>query len=139
MTTAGGTSDIVAVVVNGELTIRFERARALSERQRESLDQLDRRMDREGVELEGVNVAAPDLGQRARFVANRLVEAMMAEDEPRVAALVSYLADRLPDLKQIQVGIRDDQVMVDLVFDQPYVPLSVIKFKPRDSGGGKLH
>ncbi len=132
-------NEIVAVVVNGELTIRYDRARELTERQRESLDQLDRRMDQQGVELEGVQHAAPDLGQRARFVANRLVEAMRAEDEPRVAALVSYLADRLPDLQQIKVDIRDDQVMVDLVFDQPYVPQSVIQFKPRDSGGGKLH
>ena len=132
-------SGIVAVVVNGELTIRYDRARELTGRQRESLDQLDRRMDKEGVELDGVQHQTPDPGQRARFVANRLVEAMVAEDEPRVAALVSYLADRLPDLKQIKVDIRDDQMMVDLVFDQPYVPQSVIHFKPRDPGGEKLH
>jgi len=29
--------------------------------------------------------------------------------------------------------------MVDLVFDQPCVPQGVVKFKPRDSGGEKLH
>jgi hypothetical protein len=122
-------SEIVAVVVNGEMTLRYDRAHALSPRQRESLDRLDRRMDQEGVEGDGVRVESPDTGQRARFVASRLAEAMMAEDEPRVAALVSYLADRLPDLKQIRIDIRDDRVLIDLVFDRPYVQQSVIQFR----------
>lgn len=132
-------TEIVAVVVNGELTIRYDRSRALTDRQRESLDGLDRRMEQEGVELEGALISAPDLGQRSRFVANRLVEAMIAEDEPRVAALVSYLAERLTDLKQIKVNIQGEQVMVDLVFDQLYVPQSVVHFKPRDSDNNTRH
>lgn len=132
-------TEIVAVVVNGELTIRYDRSRALTDRQRESLDGLDRRMEQEGVELEGALISAPDLGQRSRFVANRLVEAMIAEDEPRVAALVSYLAERLTDLKQIKVVIQGEQVMVDLVFDQPYVPQSVVRFKARDSDNNTRH
>jgi len=125
--------NIVAVVVNGDMTLRYDRSHALTDRQRESLEQLDQRMLQEGIETDGERIESPDLGQRARFVANRLVEAMMAEDEPRVAALTSYLADRLPDLKQIQITIRDDQVMVGLVFDQPYVAQSIVEFKPRGS------
>ena len=65
-------TEIVAVVVNGELTIRYDRSRALTDRQRESLDGLDRRMEQEGVELEGARIIAPDLGQRSRFVADRI-------------------------------------------------------------------
>ncbi|MEK6770737.1 MAG: hypothetical protein AABY62_03735 [Pseudomonadota bacterium] len=57
---------------------------------------------------------------------------MIAEDEPRVAALVSYLAERLTDLKQIKVVIQGEQVMVDLVFDQSYVPQSVVHFADRN-------
>jgi hypothetical protein len=132
-------NEIVAVVVNGEMTLRYDRARALTAQQRESLDQLDRRMDKEGVEVDGARFAVPDTGQRARFIAGRLVEAMMAEDEPRVAALLSYLADRLPDLKQIRIEILEEQVMIDLVFDQPYVQQSVVHYKPRGSGNGDRH
>lgn len=127
--------DIVAVTVNGDLTLRYERSRALAPRQREYLDRMDERMTR-GVELEGKMITNPDRLQRAQFVAMELLSAMTAEDEPRVAAMLSYLAERLADLEQIKVELRDDEATVDLVFDQSYVPQQVIRFVPREPGGG---
>ena len=36
------------------------------------------------------------------------------------AALCSWLANRLPDLKQVKMNESDDQVSIDLVFDEDY-------------------
>ena len=36
------------------------------------------------------------------------------------AALCSYLANRLPDLKQVKYTEQADEVVIDLVFDEPY-------------------
>jgi hypothetical protein len=38
------------------------------------------------------------------------------------------LATRLPDLKQVKAVMRDAEVTVNLVFDEPYVPQAVVKF-----------
>ncbi len=124
-------SGSVAVVVNGELTLRYERDRALGERQHESLDRMDLRMDG-GITLDDKTIPQPDLGQRAQFVSLELVRAMMAEDETRVAAMLSWLANRLPDLKQIKVSLGDETVEIDLVFDEEHAPQQTIHFVPRD-------
>ena len=122
-------SDVVAVVVNGELTLRYERE--LPAQQREYLERMDRRMDG-GIALDGETIANPDTGQRVRFVTMELVRAMLAEEEPRVAAMLSWLATRLPDLKQVRVSLEDEAVAVDLVFDETYVPQQTIRFVPRE-------
>jgi hypothetical protein len=116
----------LAVVVNGELKLNYDRDKPLPAHQRAYLDRMDRRMDG-GIPVGGETIASPDLGARARFVAAQLVHALRVDDEPLAAATCSYLANRLPDLQQVRIETDGVETHVDLVFDRPYVPQSVVQ------------
>jgi hypothetical protein len=118
---------MLAVVLNGELKIQYDRAKELPEHQRLYLEKMDRKMDA-GFELNGAAVSSPTPQDRARFVAGQLVQAMFAENEPLVAATLSYLAVRLPGLQQVKIQMNGSDAVTDLVFDEPYVAQSVVKF-----------
>jgi hypothetical protein len=81
---------------------------------------MDRRMD-EGIEADGRLIASPDRLQRAQFVAGNLAHAIKTNDEELAAAMTTYLADRLPDLRQVKIRDQDGQIAIELVFDEDYV------------------
>ena len=59
----------------------------------------------------------PDLNQRAQFAAANLAHALNARDESLAAAMCSYLAIRLPDLKQVLIEDREGQISVETRLD----------------------
>jgi len=73
-------------------------------------------------------VRNPDRNQRARFAAANLVHALQTNDESLAAAMCSYLAIRLPELKQVRIEQAGDAVSVELVFDQEYRPQVAVQF-----------
>ncbi len=111
----------LVVVINGDPVVEYDRGRELPDQQLEYLNRMDQRMD-DGISIGSNSVDAPDLVQRATFVANNLIEALRADDEPIMAAACAYLANRLPDLKQVKAEDRGEQTTVELVFDKPYKP-----------------
>lgn len=123
-------SDRLAIVLDGRLEIYYDRTRPLPEHQRQALERMDAEMEG-GITLGDQRIATPDLGQRAQFVAMRLVRALGENDESLMAATTSYLALRLPDLKQVRTQRRRGHLTVQLVFDRDYVPESPVKFMPR--------
>lgn len=56
------------------------------------------------------------------------MHALNSGDDALAAAACSYLATRLPDLKQVKTVRRDAEVTVNLGFDEPYVPQAVVRF-----------
>lgn len=127
----------LTVVMNGQSMIEYDRHKPLASRQRLFLDHMDRDMDA-GFSLDGKLETSPDLLARARFVANSLVEALVAENESVAAATCAYLALRLPELKQVRVDEKDGQMHIDLVFDKPHVSAQTVHFD-RPKGGNGLH
>ena len=107
----------MAVLLNGEVQLEFHRDRAIPAKQREYLDKMDSDMDA-GISIGGEQVANPDQNQRAQFVAVAMFDALMNNEEPLIAATCTYLADRLPDLKQVKAVQEGDEMVIDLVFDQ---------------------
>jgi hypothetical protein len=125
---------MLAVVMDGQAVLLYDRRKPLASRQRLFLDHMDRDMD-SGISVGGARVDQPDLPARARFVALNLVEALEGGNDGLAAATCAYLALRLPDLKQVKADHRDGQVHLDLVFDAPYVPTQTMHFiKPGDRG-----
>jgi hypothetical protein len=122
-----GMSDRIVVSLNGESMVEYDRRKPLSEKQREFLDRMDEDMD-SGITLDGERIEQPQPGDRARFVAMNLAEAVLTDNEARAAATTSFLADRLPDLKQVRIVRQDDDVSIDLVFDQEFVRAQPIHF-----------
>jgi hypothetical protein len=128
-------SERIVVSVNGESMVEYDRRKPLSEKQVEFLQRMDRDMD-EGIHIGDEFIAEPQPGDRARFVAMSLAQAILSENEPLVAAMTGFLAARLPDLKQVRITRKEDEVSVDLVFDRDFVPPQPIHFvapRRRDS------
>lgn len=122
---------LLAVVINGQSVLEYDRRKPLPARQKLFLDHMDRDMDA-GITLDGQHIAQPDPMVRARFVASHLVQAAESGDEALAAASCAYLALRLPGLKQVRADSLDGQLHVDLVFDKPYVPVQTVQFMHTD-------
>lgn len=112
-------SNIMAVLLNGIAQLEYDRLRPLPDHQAVYLDKMDRKMDA-GIMLGEESVTEPDLEQRAQFVAANLAHAIKTNDETTAAAMCTYLANRLPDLKQVKIIDADGHISIDLVFDEEY-------------------
>jgi len=81
-----------------------------------------------GILADGATIENPDINQRARFIAANLLAAMKSNDEEMTAALCTWLANRLPDLKQVKIDEDGDRVSIDLVFDEEYGKQAAVSF-----------
>jgi hypothetical protein len=117
----------MAVLLDGIAQLEYNRDLPLPENQALYLDKMDEKMDA-GITIGEEVIQSPDLGQRAQFVAGNLAHAIITDDESTTAALCSYLADRLPDLKQIKINEEQGNFSVELVFDEDYKKQVEVKF-----------
>lgn len=125
-------SDTLVVVLDGVSQLEYLRATPLQEAQRQYLDRLDARMDG-GIELGGRRVEQPNPLQRAQFIALQLLQAVQDGNEAVAAASCAYLANRVPDLKQVRATTRGGLLSFDLVFDRAYAKEIKVEFvKPQD-------
>lgn len=124
-------STLMAVLWNGLAQLEYDRSRPLPPAQALYLDKMDEKMAR-GLDVDGQLLTSPDLGQRAQFVAGILAHAIKTNDEANVAAMCSYLAVRLPDLKQVKIIEQGDELQIDLVFDEEYVKQAPLKFTRKE-------
>ena len=119
--------DLMAVLLNGIAQLEYNRNKPLPDYQGAYLDKMDEKMAA-GIEVDGQVLPEPDLGQRAQFVAANLVHAIKNDDEANAAAMCTYLAVRLPDLRQVKIDESDGEIAIELVFDQDYVKQYPVQF-----------
>jgi len=105
------------IILNGNPEIEYDRAKPLAERQLEYLDKMDKEMAG-GFKLGDEQIDSPDLLQQAQFVASYLAQALFSENDQMIVASCAWLALRLPDLKQVKLSQQDEQVSIDLVFNE---------------------
>lgn len=125
-------NDKLVVLFNGQAVVEYDRAKRLPGHQRQYLDKMDSDMDH-GIDLAGESIDTPDAVQRAKFVAMHMVQALMEEHDGMIAAACAYLANRLPDLKQVKVIQQDEDLMLDLIFDQASENQVVVQFDPTNT------
>jgi hypothetical protein len=124
-------STMMAVLLNGIAQIEYDRTKPLPDHQGAYLDRMDRRMDEEGIEIDGQVVCRPDAGQKAQFVAGNLAHAIKTDDEGMAAALATWLAVRLPDLRQVKMREDDRGFAIELSFDEDYIKQHPVQLTPR--------
>jgi hypothetical protein len=130
-------SNILTIVINGASQVAYDRDRPLAAHQQAFLDKMDNSMDA-GIVLGDVEIRSPSALQRGQFVALQLVGAIQEGDEPRAAAMLAYLANRIPELKQVRATSKDKDIGFDFVFDKEYVPEAKVHFvKPGSDGTGR--
>jgi len=112
-------NNIMAVFLNGIAQLEYDRDRLLPDHQAAYLDKMDARMDA-GILIGNKTVTEPDQNQRTQFAAANLAHALHAEDEAVAAAMCSYLAIRLPELKQVLIKDDEGEISIEFIFDEPY-------------------
>ena len=118
----------LVAVVDGESKVEYDRSVDLPDQQKAYLDKMDEKMDG-GIPLGQGNIFSPQMEQRAQFVADQLVMAINSNNEALIAASMAYLANRLPDLKQVTAESQDDgETKITLVYDKEYVKPETINF-----------
>ena len=117
----------LVVVMQGESQVEYDRTRQLPEKQLQYLDMMDAKMD-EGIPHGAGHIFAPDMQQKAQFVANQLINAIKPDNEQLAAATLAYLAVRLPDLQQVVATEQDGETTIKLIYDQEYVKAEPVQF-----------
>lgn len=119
----------LVVTLNGQAVVEYDRNKRLPGHQRQFLDRMDEDMDK-GVELAGEWCAQPDQTQRAQYVAMHLVQALQKDEDQVIAAACAYLANRLPDLKQVKAIEQGEEFFMDLIFDREFKNQVNVSFDP---------
>lgn len=120
-------TESLVVVLDGVSQLEYRHATSLEPAQREYLDRLDQRMDA-GIDIDGRRIEQPNPLQRAQFIAQQLLAAVQAGNEGVAAAACAYLANRVPDLKQVRATTRGGLLSFDLVFDKTYAKEVKVEF-----------
>ena len=122
-------SNIMAVMLNGIAQLEYDRDKLLPDHQAAYLDKMDTKMD-DGIVLDEETITNPGQSQRTRFAAANLVHALKTDDESMAAAMCSYLAIRLPELKQVRIEDNGGEVTIELVYDEEYRKQVAVDFTP---------
>ena len=117
----------LVVVMNGQPVVEYDRNRRLPGHQRQFLDRMDLDMDA-GIDLAGQQIDSPDLKQRAQYIATHLVNAILDDNDAVISAMCAWLANRLPELKQVVVAGKNAELELELVFDREYTNQVMVAF-----------
>lgn len=120
-------SDIMAVLINGIAQLEYDRDKQLTDYQLTYLDSMDKKMD-EGIVIDGENIKLPEQNQKIQFVAANMLSAMKEDNAGVTSSLCTYLAVRLPELKQIKIIEDAEGVSIDMVFDEEYTGQAPVSF-----------
>ena len=123
------TNNVLVVVLNETPVLEYNRSKVLSAKQRNSLKLMDEKLD-QGITLEEKLISHPSLEQRIEFVSANLVSALLNDEEVVAAASCAYIANHLPELKQIKAVAKDEQVSIELIFDREYQQEMKMNYTP---------
>ncbi|MCI0507594.1 MAG: hypothetical protein L0Z73_15990 [Gammaproteobacteria bacterium] len=123
-------SNIFAVLFNGNPELEYDRSKPLSERQHQFLEKVDQELSAQFV-MGGEVIRNAGIEKKAQFVAINLVDALLASNDGVASAMCSYLATRVPNLKQVKVTDNHGQVLIDLIFDEDYTRQVTVQFTGR--------
>jgi glycine/serine hydroxymethyltransferase len=122
----------LAVIVDGQKILHYDRNNSLPKEQMDYLDKMDEKMN-QGISFGTQQFTSPGKEERAQYVANTLISALSNNDDGLAAATCAWLAVRLPDLQQVKSKVKDDHNMIELIFDRSFDQSDqeqVISFKP---------
>jgi len=118
---------ILAIVINDDLKLQYDRTKALPENQQQYLNNLDHKFT-QGLELQGEKIDNPTIQQKAQYMSLILMESILYQEDPKAAVCLAWLATRLPDLKQVKAMVDEKNTQFELIFDREYQPHQVVNF-----------
>ena len=120
----------LAVVINGEKIVEYQRNRALAPKHSLDLENMVAKLAR-GIELADNTISQPSMQDKSTYVAQLLISALIHENDAHAAISCAWLATRCADLKQVQAEQKDERLTIRLIYDKEYVVASSLKFVPK--------
>ena len=108
---------VLSIYVNGNKVLDYENNYREPGLLLRRLDEMDIDMN-EGIEINGEMIDSPNKQQRAHYITLSLLYSIENANEGMISATCSYLANRLPELKQIRATEADQEVTLDFIFDE---------------------
>ena len=121
----------MAVLLNGIAQLEYDRNDDLPIFHVAYLRKMDKKMDG-GFMLGGEEIKEPNKDQRANFVAATLYGAMKEDNSSLSQACTTWLAENMPELKQVKFNDDEGEVEIDLVFDDDYIKQQIVSFSGVD-------
>jgi hypothetical protein len=118
----------MGVLLDGIAQLEYDREKLLPDHQAAYLDKMDEKMG-EGIAIGEEDVKNPDVNQRAQFVVGNLLHALKTDNEEVAGAMCSYLAIRMPDLKQVKINEQEGEVTIEFDFENEYANQVAVEFK----------
>ena len=104
----------LAVILNGNVVMEYDTHTRLPGRQRRFLEKMDLDMDN-GICLDTETIVSPTRMQRAHYVAMTLIRSLHTDNPAMVSMSCAYLANRIPELKEIRANEDGENVSMELV------------------------
>ncbi|MEA1889499.1 MAG: hypothetical protein U9N50_06950 [Pseudomonadota bacterium] len=120
-------SNIMGVLLDGVAQLEYDREKLLPDHQAVYLNKMDEKMA-EGITIGDEEIRNPDINQRAQFVVGNLVHAIKTDNEQVAGAMCSYLALRMPDLKQIKITDNAGEVTIEFDYENEYFNQVAVDF-----------
>ena len=99
------------VYINDSVVHEYVPGEDLSAAQLAYLDKMDGDMAR-GIRIQGELIPLPDLSQRARFVALKLVKALQQDNDAVIAVTCAWLSIRMPLLSELRISDVGEHIEV---------------------------
>lgn len=122
----------LVVIVNTTPMLEYDRTKILSESQKQSLLLMEQKLLK-GISLGERDIEKPTQEQRIEFVTANLISAILNDEEVLAAASCAYIAQTLPELKQIKALEKNGEINIELVFDREYQPEEKLNFVSLDN------
>lgn len=107
-------SNIMDVLLNGVAQLEYDRDKPLTDLQKTYLSNMSSKMDG-GIEIGGQFIENPKDSEKMQFVVANLLVAMKSDSAGLSSALCTYLADAMPELKQIKIDEADGEVSIEFI------------------------
>ena len=121
-------SNVMGVLLDGVAQLEYDREKLLPDHQAAYLDKMDEKMS-EGISIGEKKIKDPDINQRAQFVVANLLHAIKTDNEQVAGAMCSYLAIRLPELKQVKIIEQNGEVSIEFDYENEYTNQVAVQFQ----------
>ena len=121
-------SNVMGVLLDGVAQLEYDRDKLLPDHQAAYLDKMDETMS-EGISIGEKKIKDPDINQRAQFVVANLLHAIKTDNEQVAGAMCSYLAIRLPELKQVKINEQNGEVSIEFDYENEYTNQVAVQFQ----------
>ena len=118
----------MGVLLDGVAQLEYDREKLLPDHKAAYLDKMDEKMS-EGISIGEKKIKDPDINQRAQFVVANLLHAIKTDNEQVAGAMCSYLAIRLPELKQVKINEQNGEVSIEFDYENEYTNQVAVQFQ----------